>query len=74
MVDETTTAAEQISIATGQQRSASDQVVVAMTQVSEVSQQTAAGAESSVAAAARLDGLSGRLEESIARFQLVSKP
>ena len=35
MVDETTTAAKEISIATQQQRSASDQVVAAMTQVSD---------------------------------------
>jgi len=37
MVDETTTAAKEISVATQQQRSASDQVVAAMTQVSDVS-------------------------------------
>ena len=39
MVDEATTAATEISIATQQQRSASDQVVVAMAQVSEVTRQ-----------------------------------
>ena len=41
MVDETTTAAKEISIATQQQRSASDQVVAAMNQVSDVSRQYA---------------------------------
>jgi methyl-accepting chemotaxis protein len=41
MVDETTTAAKEISIATQQQRSASDQVVSAMTSVSDVSRQYA---------------------------------
>jgi methyl-accepting chemotaxis protein len=43
MVDETTTAAKEISIATQQQRSASDQVVSAMTSVSDVSRQYAVG-------------------------------
>ena len=45
MVDETTTAAKEISIATQQQRSASEQVVSAMTQVSEVSRQYAVGSK-----------------------------
>ncbi|MBV9872634.1 MAG: methyl-accepting chemotaxis protein, partial [Frankiaceae bacterium] len=51
MVDETTTAAKEISVATQQQRSASDQVVAAMTQVSDVSKQYAVGSKQSAAAA-----------------------
>ena len=51
MVDETTTAAKEISIATQQQRSASDQVVSAMTQVSDVSRQYAVGSKQAAAAA-----------------------
>ena len=54
MVDETTTAAKEISVATQQQRSASDQVVAAMTQVSDVSRQYAVGSKQSAAAAAEL--------------------
>ena len=69
MVDEATLAAEQISVATQQQRSASDQVVVAMTQVSETSRESATGADSSVQAAARLDGLAASLHKSISRFR-----
>ena len=52
MVDETTTAAKEISVATQQQRSASDQVVAAMTQVSDVSRQYAVGSKQAAAAAA----------------------
>src|SRR3569623_635002 len=50
MVDETTTAAKEISIATQQQRSASDQVVSAMTQVSDVYRQYAVGSKQAAAA------------------------
>jgi methyl-accepting chemotaxis protein len=68
MVDETTTAAKEISIATQQQRSASDQVVAAMVQVSDVSRQYAAGSRSAAAAAAQLNGLAAELRSSIAQF------
>jgi methyl-accepting chemotaxis protein len=70
MVDEATAAAEEISIATQQQRSASDQVVVAMTQVSDVSRQAAEGADDGVAAAATLDNLATGLGSSISRFRI----
>ncbi len=69
MVDETTTAAKEISIATQQQRSASEQVVAAMTQVSEVSRQYAVGSKASATAAAALDALSRDLSASIEQFQ-----
>lgn len=70
MVDETTTAAQEISIATSQQRSASEQVVAAMTQVSDVARHYADGSRQAAAAAAELDGLSSDLRESIARFRV----
>ena len=70
MVDETTTAAKEISIATSQQRSASDQVVSAMTQVSDVSRQYVVGSKQSAAAAAQLNHLAGELRASIAQFQV----
>ena len=69
LVDEATGAAEEISIATQQQRSASDQVVVAMTQVSDVSRQASTGAEAGVAAAAQLEALAAGLGDSIAQFR-----
>ena len=70
MVDETTTAAKEISIATQQQRSASDQVVSAMTQVSDVSRQYAAGSARSARAAEELDALAAGLGRSVSRFRL----
>ena len=57
MVDETTSAAKEISIATQQQRSASEQVVAAMNQVSDVSKQYAVGSRQSASAAAQLNEL-----------------
>jgi methyl-accepting chemotaxis protein len=68
MVDETTTAAKEISIATQQQRSASDQVVAAMVQVSDASRQYAAGSRQAAGAAAELNGLAAELRAAIAQF------
>jgi methyl-accepting chemotaxis protein len=68
MVDETTTAAKEISIATQQQRSASEQVVSAMGQVAEVSRQYAVGSKQAAAAATELNTLAGDLRASIAQF------
>ena len=45
MVDSTTTAVAEISVATQQQRSASDQVVQAMSQVADMAQAFAAGSQ-----------------------------
>jgi methyl-accepting chemotaxis protein len=69
MVDETTTAAKEISIATQQQRSASEQVVSAMGQVAEVSRQYAVGSKQAAAAATELNTLAGDLRASIAQFK-----
>jgi methyl-accepting chemotaxis protein len=69
MVDETTTAAKEISIATQQQRSASEQVVSAMGQVSAVSRQYAVGSKQAAAAAGQLTGLAGELRAAIAQFR-----
>ena len=69
MVDETTTAAKEISIATQQQRSASEQVVAAMAQVSTVSRQYAVGSKQAAAAAGQLTGLAGELRASIAQVR-----
>ena len=69
MVDETTTAAKEISIATQQQRSASEQVVSAMGQVADVSRQYAVGSKQAAAAATELNSLAGDLRASIAQFK-----
>ncbi|MDQ1642239.1 MAG: methyl-accepting chemotaxis protein [Actinomycetota bacterium] len=73
-VDETTAAAREISIATQQQRSASDQVVVAMTQVSETARQVAVGSKQGAGAAAGLASLAGEMQESIASFSVKERP
>jgi methyl-accepting chemotaxis protein len=73
-VDETTAAAREISIATQQQRSASDQVVVAMTQVSEVARRVAVGSKEGAGAASGLATLAGEMQESIASFSVDERP
>ena len=73
-VDETTAAAREISIATQQQRSASDQVVVAMTQVSEVARKVAVGSREGAGAASGLAELAGEMQESIASFSVRERP
>ncbi|MEP6761162.1 MAG: methyl-accepting chemotaxis protein [Sporichthyaceae bacterium] len=73
-VDETTAAAREISIATQQQRSASDQVVVAMTQVSEVARKVAIGSKEGAGAATGLATLAGEMQESIASFSVDERP
>ena len=70
MVDETTTAAKEISIATQQQRSASDQVVAAMNQVSDVSRQYASGSKQAAAAATQLNVLAAELRATVTRFKV----
>ena len=74
MVDETTTAAKEISIATQQQRSASEQVVSAMGQVADVSRQYAVGSKQAAAAATELNSLAGDLRASIAQFTTTDEP
>ena len=74
MVDETTTAAKEISIATQQQRSASDQVVAAMTQVSDVARQYAVGSQQTWDSAAQLHRLASQLREAIRRFTVDGWP
>jgi methyl-accepting chemotaxis protein len=69
MVDETTVAAREISLATQQQRSASDHVVAAMNQVSDASRQYADGSRQGAASAAQLGSLADELGTAIARFR-----
>ena len=58
-VHETASAVKQISVATQQQRSASDQVVVAMNRLSEVSRMYAAGSRQTASSAQELAELAG---------------
>jgi methyl-accepting chemotaxis protein len=69
MVDETTVAAREISLATQQQRSASDHVVAAMNQVSDASRQYADGSRMGAASAAQLGALADELGTAISRFR-----
>jgi methyl-accepting chemotaxis protein len=73
MVDETTTAAQEISIATQQQRSASEQVVAAMSQVADSARQYAVGSKDTEASAAQLTALSDQLRAEISQFKVGDK-
>ncbi|MFL6238790.1 MAG: methyl-accepting chemotaxis protein [Actinomycetes bacterium] len=70
MVDDTTSAAREISIVTDQQRAASDQVVAAMTQVSDVSVRYSDASQRAAQAAAHLDELAAELARSFGRFKV----
>jgi methyl-accepting chemotaxis protein len=70
MVTDTTNAAREISVATRQQRVASESVVSAMGQVAEVTNRYRGGSERCVDAAEQLSALAGSLRESIRQFRL----
>jgi len=70
VVAENTTAAKEISIATQQQKSASEQVVVAMTSISEASKQQASGAGQTAAATKQLNSAAAELLSAIAKFKV----
>ncbi len=70
VVAENTNAAKEISVATQQQKSASDQVVVAMTNISEASKQQAAGASQTAKATEELNEAASELKEAIAEFRI----
>lgn len=70
VVAENTTAANEISVATQQQKSASEQVVMAMTNISEASRQQANGARQTAAATEQLNKAAIQLREAIARFRV----
>ena len=70
MVDDAAMAVKEISVATQQQRSASDQVVVAMTRADEVSRQYAAASRQAASSAGELAGLADDLRGSIDQFSV----
>src|SRR5665811_935788 len=65
VVAENTRASNEISIATQQQKSASEQVVVAMTSISEASKQHASGARQTAAATEQLNSAASDLHHAI---------
>ena len=71
LVEETTIAAKEISAATQQQRSATDQVVKAMREVATVAQQTAAGSRQVASAAEVLSAMARESSQVGAAFQVV---
>ena len=70
MAVQTTDSAKQVSMATGQQKNASDQVVITMRELSEVARQMAGAAEDTTKAANGLSQMAGKLKQIISRFQL----
>jgi methyl-accepting chemotaxis protein len=73
-VVQTSTAAAEISQATGQQQSASAQVASAMAEVSAASQQFAAGSEQTASAAFDIAARADQIEGAIARFRVEQAP
>jgi methyl-accepting chemotaxis protein len=69
-VEETATVVKEISVATQQQRSASDQVVVVMTRLSDVSHQYAAGSRQAASSADELAALAASMTTSIDAFRV----
>jgi len=69
-VDRTAQAAKQISVATQQQRTASDQIVASMRELAEVIKQTAAGMKQSSVAAGELNQLATELKARVSAFQV----
>ncbi len=68
-VEEAAASVKEISVATQQQRSASDQVVVAMTRLSQVSTMYAAGSRQAEASAQELAALATTMQDSIETFR-----
>jgi methyl-accepting chemotaxis protein len=70
MADQTAESARQISVATSQQKEASEQVVKTMRGISRVAQQTAAAAENSISSASDLNRLSEELRSRVGQFKI----
>lgn len=70
MVDHTTKSAKQISIATQQQKTASEQIVGTMREIAEVSKQSASGSRQTADSASDLSRLADDLKRLVERFKL----
>ena len=73
MVDHTTKSSKQISIATQQQQTASEQVVSTMREIADVSKQSAAGSRQSIMASSEMATLSQKLSEAVGKFVVEGK-
>lgn len=71
MIEKTTMSARQIMMSTQQQQSASDQAVVAMREIDEVTRQSEASAKRTESISKELAGLSENLEKAIEQFKIV---
>ena len=67
---ETTQTAKEISLATQQQRSASEQTVIAVQSINTVAKQFAASAQQTAASATQLNRLAGELKKAVGGFKL----
>jgi methyl-accepting chemotaxis protein len=70
MVDRTTKAIRQITFATQQQRSASEQIVQTMREIADVTQQAAASMKQSASSVAELNVLADQFKNRIKEFKL----
>jgi methyl-accepting chemotaxis protein len=70
MIEETAKSAKEISIATQQQKFASDQVVQAMREIDSVTKQFVSSTQQATASAAELNTLSEELKSAISDFKL----
>ncbi len=74
MVERTTLSARDISLATQQQRSSSEQIVGTMREISEVVRESATGMRQAVSAAQTLATQAAQLTEKVAMFRLDAHP
>jgi methyl-accepting chemotaxis protein len=70
MIERTTSSIKQITVSTRQQETASEQVVMAMNGIAEVSQQSAANAKQTTTVAHKLTELSQNLEKAVEKFRI----
>ena len=70
MAEQTAEVARQIALSTNQQRTASEQMVVAVGEIAEVSRQSAAGSQQAQVAADTLNDLADRLQRTLHPFTL----
>ncbi len=74
LAEQTTNAAKEVSMTTGQQKEASEQTAVAMREISEVARQTAAVSAQTTSSVQGLHQLAKDLKRLVGRFKVVSDP
>ena len=73
MVEQTTEAAKQISLATQQQRTGTEQVVHSMAEIATIAKQNVAGSERTTRCSMELSNLADELKRGISRFHLAEE-